>query len=290
MGYSARYHLASLAAVFLALAVGILVGSEFGADILTGATEDLEDSLNQDLDESRAELDDTQATLEAEREFSGAAFPALVDDRLRGRRIVVLGLGSLSDEVREDIRAALEPTGAKVGEFAILREPPDYTALAEAARPARYRKLARDPEEQSRFARDVGAAMARDRPLYERVRRELLANFSGTPGPVDGIIVVRQPPQDLDPSDEAASARLETGMLEGAAGADATLVGVERSSDEVSQIAFFDAREMSSVDNLDQAAGRVSLAYALRGAAGSFGVKETADILVPDLLEPAGRR
>jgi hypothetical protein len=290
MGYSSRYHLASLAAVFLALAVGILIGSEFGADILTGATEDLEESLNQDLDETRAQLDDTEATLEREREFSGVAFPALVDGRLRGRQVVVLGLGSLSDEVREDIRAALEPTGAKVGEFAILREPPDYSALAEAARPARYRRLARDPDEQGRFARDVGTALARDRPLYERVRRELLANFSGTPGRVDGIVVVRQPPEDLGPSGEAATLRLETGMLEGAAGAGATLVGVERSGDEVSQIAFFDAREMSSVDNLDQAAGRVSLAYALRGAAGSFGVKETADTLVPDLLEPAGRR
>jgi len=288
MGYSARYHLASLAAVFLALAVGILIGSEFGADILSGVTEDLEESLNEDLDEANADLDEVEAGLEREREFSGAAFPALVDDRLRGRRVVVLGLGSLSDEVRDDIRAALEPTGARVGEFAILREPPDYAALAEAARPARYRKLARTPEEQSRFARDVGEALVRDRPLYERVRRELLANFSGTPGRVDGVVVVRQQPADLPPEDEEATARLEIGMLEGAAGAGAPLVGVERSADEVSSIAFFDARGMSSVDNLDQAAGRVSLAYALRGAAGSFGVKETADTLVPDLRVPAG--
>jgi hypothetical protein len=283
MGYSARYHLASLAAVFLALAVGILIGSEFGADILSGATEDLEESLTGDLDDARAELDAVEGDLEREREFSGAAFPPLVDERLRGRRVVVLGLGGLTDELRDDIRAALEPTGARIGEFAILREPPDYAALAQAAGSKRYRKLAKDPEAQSAFARDVGEALARDRPLYERVRRELLANFSGRPGKVDGVVVVRRPPSDLEAEEQAATTRLEAGILEGAAAAGAPLVGVERSGDEPSQVPFFDARGMSSVDNLDQAAGRVALAYALRGAAGSFGVKETADTLVPDL-------
>jgi hypothetical protein len=283
MGYSSRYHLASLAAVFLALAVGILIGSEFGADILSGATEDLEESLTGDLDDARAEIDHVEADLDREREFSGAAFPALVDERLKGRRVVVLGLGGLSDEQRDDIRAALDPTGARVGEFAILREPPDYAALAEAAGPKRYRKLARDPEEQGAFARDVGEALARDKPLYDRVRRELLANFSGRPGKVDGIVVVRQPHPDLDADEEEATTRLEVGILEGAGAAGAKLVGVERSSDETSQIPFFDARGISSVDNLDQAAGRVALAHALRGAAGSFGIKETADTLVPDL-------
>jgi hypothetical protein len=289
MGYSARYHVASLAAVFLALAVGILIGSEFGADILSGATEDLEQSLTEDLDQAQAQIEDVQGDLDREREFSQAAFPALVDGRLRGRRVMVLGLGGLSDELRDDIRATLEPTGARVGEFAILREPPDYGALAQAAGARRYRRLERETEVQGRFARDVGEALVRGRPLYEQTRRALMANFSGSPGRVDGLVVVRQPPPDLEAGSEAQSSRLEVGILEGASAAGAPLVGVERSADEESSIAFFDARGMSSVDNLDQAAGRVALAFALRGAAGSFGVKETADGLVPDLLAPPPR-
>ncbi|MFM8889740.1 MAG: copper transporter, partial [Solirubrobacterales bacterium] len=32
MGYSSRYHIASLTAVFIALAIGILIGSEVGGD------------------------------------------------------------------------------------------------------------------------------------------------------------------------------------------------------------------------------------------------------------------
>jgi hypothetical protein len=41
------------------------------------------------------------------------------------------------------------------------------------------------------------------------------------------------------------------------------------------------------VDNLDQLSGKVALVFALGGAAGNFGVKESADSLLPDLLAPA---
>ena len=42
MGYSARYHAASLAAVFLALAIGILIGAQWGSDVLNSTREDLD--------------------------------------------------------------------------------------------------------------------------------------------------------------------------------------------------------------------------------------------------------
>ena len=54
MGYSARYHATSLIAVFLALAIGILVGAEFGGDALTSTRKDLEHSLVGNLQDARA--------------------------------------------------------------------------------------------------------------------------------------------------------------------------------------------------------------------------------------------
>ena len=45
MGYSARYHAVSLVAVFIALAIGILIGAEFGDDALNNTRRDLEHSL-----------------------------------------------------------------------------------------------------------------------------------------------------------------------------------------------------------------------------------------------------
>ncbi len=47
MGYSGRYHAASLAAVFLALAIGILIGVGLGHNVLSGAQRDLEDESQE---------------------------------------------------------------------------------------------------------------------------------------------------------------------------------------------------------------------------------------------------
>ena len=48
MGYSGRYHAASLAAVFVALAIGILIGVGLADDVVSGASQELEDSLRND--------------------------------------------------------------------------------------------------------------------------------------------------------------------------------------------------------------------------------------------------
>ena len=65
MGYSARYHAASLAAVFLALAIGILIGVGFGSDIVSGTADDLERSLQADLEEKSAQIDSLENELDS---------------------------------------------------------------------------------------------------------------------------------------------------------------------------------------------------------------------------------
>ena len=44
---------------------------------------------------------------------------------------------------------------------------------------------------------------------------------------------------------------------------------------------------LSTVDNLDFVSGQVAMVFALVGAEGNFGVKGTADRLLPDLLTPS---
>jgi hypothetical protein len=55
------------------------------------------------------------------------------------------------------------------------------------------------------------------------------------------------------------------------------VVGVETSDAEISQIGWFKAHELSSVDDVDDPIGRAALVFALAGQRGSFGVKATAD-------------
>ena len=47
---------------------------------------------------------------------------------------------------------------------------------------------------------------------------------------------------------------------------------------------WYKSKNLSSVDDLDAPAGQAALAYALAGAHGAFGVKPTADSLLPSAV------
>src|SRR3954453_1858214 len=119
MGYSARYHAASLAAIFLALAIGILIGVGFGGDVLKDTKKDLESSLKGDLDAARSRADELSGRLDTSDQFSQRVYPVLVGRSLAGARIGIVGLGDLPKPVLRDVETALNPTGAKLTGVAV---------------------------------------------------------------------------------------------------------------------------------------------------------------------------
>ena len=130
MGYSARYHAVSLIAVFLALAIGILIGAEFGGDALNNTRKNLEQSLTGNLQDARERADELNGKLARSDEFASRVYPALVRDRLAGRRIGVVALGDLPGDTITAIEEALGPTGARLVGIGVVREPVDLSALA----------------------------------------------------------------------------------------------------------------------------------------------------------------
>jgi hypothetical protein len=295
MGYSGRYHAASLAAVFLALAVGILIGVGFGSDIVSGTADDLEQSLQSDIEAKDEQIENLEADLVTERQFSKSVAPAVVDGRLSERDVALVAFGALDDGLTDDIRAALEPAGANLREIAVVREPPDSAAIDEALPRKRARGESRE-DQLARAGRLAGKALIRGGDRFDALRTALFARYSGDPGGLDGVVIVREQPDDMSDREAADTALLEDGMIEGMDEAFAdlpgttpvTIVGAETTDTDSSSIEFFADRGVSSVDNVDQLSGQVALVYALAGAEGEFGVKETAQALLPDLLAPVG--
>jgi hypothetical protein len=291
MGYSSRYHAASLAAVFLALAVGILIGVGFGSDLVDGTADDLEQSLQSDIETKNDEIKDLESELETEREFSSAVAPAVVADRLRSQEVAIVAFGALDDALSDDISAALDPSGATLQEIAVVREPPDDAAIIEALtrrRPGESRE-----EELTRAATQAGKALVRGGDRFDELRTALFSRYSGDPGDLDGVVIVRQQPEDMSERESADSQLIEDAMIDGMQNAlpegfeQVTVVGAEGTESDPSSIAFFADHGAASVDNVDQLPGKVALVYTLDGAEGEFGVKDTADALLPDLLAPA---
>jgi hypothetical protein len=286
MGYSARYHATSLIAVFLALAIGILIGAEFGGDTLSNTRKDLEHSLTGNLEDARERADDLSRELGRADEFSSRVYPVLVRDQLRGRRIGLIAFGDLPGDVFDSIEEALAPTGARLVAVGVVREPIDTHGLAADLAKTRFAALASDADAQTALGVGVGRQLVRGGTLLEPVRSHLFSRASGNFGALDGVIVVHDQPQDMGPVQRAAAGRIESGMASGITATRTPAVGVENSEAEPSSISFFATNDLSSVDDVDLVAGRLATVFSLLGAEGSFGVKSSADRLLPDLLAP----
>jgi len=288
MGYSARYHATSLIAVFVALAVGILVGAEFGGDALSGASRNLENSLVDNLQDARSQADDLRGELNRANELSERVYPVLTRDRLRGKRIGIVAIGGLPNRVTAAVEEALAPTGARLVAVGVVREPVDVNGLAGQLSQTRFADLRTNQDQLTALGTGLGRQLVLGGTLPEFVRGELFSRASGSFGDLDGAIVVRDQPEDFGQVQRARAEQLESGLLNGMSATRVPVVGVEATDAEPSAVPFFQGNGLSSVDDVEDQAGHLALVFALLGAEGSFGTKATADRLLPDLLAPEG--
>ncbi|HEX6603116.1 MAG TPA: copper transporter [Solirubrobacterales bacterium] len=284
MGYSARYHATSLIAVFIALAIGILVGAEFGGDALDDTRRDLESSLVGNLQDARSRADELNAELNRSDEFAERVYPALTRDRLEGRRFAILALGGLPSPVTDEVEEALGPTGGRLVGVGVVREPVDINGLAEDLARTRFSQLRTNSDALTELGTGLGRQLVLGGTLPELVRGHLFSRASGSFGGLDGVIVVRDQPEEMGVVQREKTNQLEEALMSGITATRAPAVGVETSTDDSSSISFFQASGLASVDDVDLTAGQLALVFALLGADGSFGVKGTADQLLPDLL------
>lgn len=284
MGYSARYHATSLIAVFIALAVGILIGAEFGGDALTNTRRDLEHSLVGNLQDARSRVDELNADLNRSDEFAERVYPVLTRDRLQGRRFAILALGNLPSDITGEVEEALAPTGGRLVGVGVVREPADVNGLAEDLAQTRLSDLRTNPAALTELGTGLGRQLVVGGTLPDVVRGHLFSRASGSFGGLDGLIVVRDQPEDMGPAQREKTNQLETGLMNGVTKTKVPAVGVETSTDDSSSISFFQSSDLASVDDVDLTAGKLAMVFAMLGADGSFGVKGSADQLLPDLL------
>lgn len=106
--YNLRYHLASLVSIFIALAIGIILGGLIVDNSSAFDTSALIDDLRTEFAEIRSENAALSGEVGMYEEFSDAIAVEAVADRLVGRTTVVLGT---SNTVIEAAVSAIEQSG-----------------------------------------------------------------------------------------------------------------------------------------------------------------------------------
>lgn len=316
-----RYHLVSLVSVFLALAVGIVLGAgplkESIGEKLTSEVKDLrKDKLGLHDDLQRLE-----ASTQNRDEFLAAVTPSLVGQRLGGRSVVVVTLPGVDGETVEPLTDALSEAGASVTARVGITK--DWTAQAKASfRDQLVTQLesgiegldASETDTSGRLAvllarglvtGDIAEADKLDAPartIVEGLRSAELITVDEDVEARATVAVLLAPPVDSagsgtsSPVPTPAQAggapwrALATAVDDACDGA--VVLGPASSAGEDGVLAALrdDAalsREVSTVDTAGTPMGSVTAVLALseqlRGASGAYGFAEGADKALPEL-------
>ncbi|MFC5232833.1 copper transporter [Pseudonocardia zijingensis] len=301
---SFRYHVVSIAAVFLALAVGVVLGSAGVSDRLLSAVSHEAEDLAGQVQTLRAERDALAAGQRASDEFAHRVGPAAVRGLLPGSTVTLVTSGADPAD-RDAVRALLQQAGATVGGEVALTP-----AVGDPARADQLRALTAEllpAGAQLPAAADTGslvggllggivlapAGQQAGQPIAAQQADAVLAGLAAAgfvepgqrPQPGNVVLVLTGGAlEGVDAGDAAAvvarlAAQLDLvgggAVLAGRTGsAEATgAVGVARADPDV-------VERLSTVDDVQSGAGQVSAVLAVReqidGRAGSYGTAPTA--------------
>jgi len=111
---SLRYHIVSLVAVFLALALGIVVGSTVLQEGTVSALRATSQEVRQRSEENRTENLALKQEISRLQSFGATVLPELVQGRLKDRPVVLVDTDKVDSGMRDSVRKVLEDAGAEV--------------------------------------------------------------------------------------------------------------------------------------------------------------------------------
>jgi Copper transport outer membrane protein, MctB len=284
-----RYHALSLAAVLFALALGVVLGVAIcDSNLVSSAKNGIVANLNSEVSHARQQAGNLQDRLHTEEAFANGLYPLAVHELLAGRTIGLVFLGGSSNTINTLVRTAVAEAGGNLTTVVAVREPLNLSEIAAGAAGTHYAPLATSTGLVESFGDLIGRQLVSGGPLVgreliSRVRASLLSAFDGQLTRLEGLVVMRAEPTGMSAEQNEASAAFESGLLAGVAAVGVPAVGVELTNTEPSQISWYRGKGLSSVDDLDDLAGQAALDYALAGDRGTFGVKPTADSLLPSV-------
>lgn len=317
-----RYHLVSLISVFLALALGIVLGAgplnQTIGDQLTGQVEE----LRADRDGLRAQLDESEAARESLESYLSDAAPQLLGSRLEGRPVAIVTLPETRDEDVTEIRRAVELSGATVtAEVQVLEgwTDPDTASFRDSFAGQVFDYLATAPEGSPGSDHVLALALAQSLTdadvdgtpsetaetlldLLTQVSEPLVEIVSAPEEAATSTIVVGPPTWAQiggDPEDEEAVAEQDRVLASqvqfaeafAATGEGGVLVGSARVSEDLVTAVRADdsaASVVTTIDGVTSASGWVTtpmaLAATIAGNGSHYGFGIDAEAGLPDAV------
>jgi hypothetical protein len=306
--FDMRYHIASLVAVFLALAIGILLGTVIvDRGLLVDQQKSMVKKIESSFENLRTENRALNVEVKAQRDFAAQVMPLAVRDRLTGRNIAIIATTTVPDTVKDALIENLKKAGATASFVSVSEnfKPSEATALqikpyypkttqvkAENAQALMLKKMLESlasgsvstdstATASSTSASTTSTTVVPKTPFLLAIKDigfiKTDIDLSAPYKAFDSAIIVGGTDASRDPLqiDMPIILQLKSTKLR--------TVGVETSICKHSFMQEYQSVHIPTVDNIDQSTRIISTIFTLSGIDGNFGVKKTAEQLLPTI-------
>ncbi|MBX6766067.1 MAG: copper transporter [Actinomadura rubrobrunea] len=311
-----RYHLVSIVAVFLALALGIILGSTTLSQSVTAELKKQASDAARNSQQLRQEQRRLEAQRDGEEQFAQTLGAELVADRLKGQSVVLVETPGASNDSIEQLGELAKAAGATVtgrvtiqkkyldddqvgtvDELAAQLRPetaaaPDGGPYDRAGAVLASALVTRDPARSGREDTEGGAVL-------NAFRQAGYLTTSGRPGQHATLAVVVAPstPYQYEGADADNRALISLAAALDGAGRGAVVGGPSTAAQEGGLIAALRdsdvSKNVSSIDMVDTASGRVVAVLALQneiaGKSGQYGTGSGVSGYLPSPVPSASK-
>ena len=281
-----RYHVISLVAVFLALAIGILLGTTLVERGLIREQKREISSLKKTFDEIKGKNSLLHGELKTYKDFANQARSYLTADRLAGKSFMVLSTEKLSDAAMKMISETVASTGGSVPVSIVITDSKVFNEPGVVDNLSRLFQLPPQPQllKERVFAEIVNEGINYSNPpVLEELKRIGVISMQGAlPGPVSGGILVGG--KNKPESEEFKNSDLS--LIKAFAITNYPLLGVGWQTTPDSVMLSYKQAGISTTDHVETVPGQVAMVIVLEGRVGNYGSGKEADGLIP---APAGQ-
>lgn len=303
-----RYHVVSLTAVFLALAIGLIVGTAALNGPLSDELKHQVNQLSAQNKQYRGQVDLLNADVAQREQFATEVAPQLLANKLTGKSVLVVSMQQSNTYV-DDMIHDLQLAGAKVsGKIEVSDDfvkPANNESLLQLASQANLTLDIPGLPTNSNGVETAAALLAavllnHTPPVQGLARKSVLSAYQDqhmitmdgdVTGPADAVILLATPPYTDE--DAAAENQNTVTMIDQFDEAGKIVVGAAGSAGQGNVIGAVTgdaslSKTVSTVDNINTPQGQIAAALALTeqidfDKTGHYGVASSASSLLPAL-------
>lgn len=283
MHINMKYYVVTISAIFIALGTGILIGINLDGDLIfknqqAQVVKDMEKKLvelkgNNEILESAVK--NTTYKNEKLNSFIENNYDSIVGNELESKKIGMIY--TTEDYFYSDMKDYISKASGNLAFQLVIKD-----KLFEQDSLSHINKALgvtlTNQKDTVNFI--LNSIFQKNRNVLDQLSKEGFLEFKSDydfDQKLDGIVLAGGSQE----KDEEKMKNIDLTAISYFKNSNTLIVGIEESHAKVSYMDFYKAQKISTVDNVDQIIGKISMIKVLEGKKGHFGEKETSESLFP---------